>query len=510
MKKNIAISLEELLYYLMLSVLLFTKGIGLEEGSWLFRGCLMLGISFYCVKLAVGKYSFSQLIVMTVLVIWGISTFLITGTLGMFIYMLMITGMKNIPLKRVFKVGTWVWGGSFFLTTTLAIFFDRTGVRLVHEKLGMGPLIRESLGYTHPNVLHVTYIVLMLFVLYLCRERGKKIFTIIALLLIGDMYVFLYSVSYTGLLISFVALGIYFYFTYRKEIGSVEKLLIQLILPICLLMSIILPPLLSNEGIVYKMLNVAMNNRIWAIQTFFDMYPLTLFGMSSEGIKYSLDNSYVYALMSYGVSFLVIMPFVYFSMIRFFLKKDYRMELMVICTLLIGGLSEPYLFNTSIKNISVFLIGYFLFQQIRGEEKVTLGLIKNKVVEFNLEPKCNFKVLWQNVNKRQIVTAFLLIGVVSWFVVSMRYDGIDEVYADEKYCDCEGETVSLPKEIDDNKILYIGDISPNINYYYFNSENSKLIQIMNYRKKLSICLYVAGLGSIIAAGVSRIKRKVGE
>lgn len=27
---------------------------------------------------------------------------------------------------------------------------------------------------------------------------------------------------------------------------------------------------------------------------------------------------------------------------------------------------------------------------------------------------------------------------------------------------------------------------------------------------LSICLYVAGLGSIIAVGVSRIKRKVGE
>ena len=66
----------------------------------------------------------------------------------------------------------------------------------VHSKLGMGHIFRWSLGFTHPNILHITYLALCAFIVYeLADKYNWKHFI---LLMLGNGLVFLFSISYTG------------------------------------------------------------------------------------------------------------------------------------------------------------------------------------------------------------------------------------------------------------------------------------------------------------------------
>lgn len=480
------VSVEEILYYILFVIISFTKGVGLDEGSFLFRACLLAGIGLLGAKFMIGKYSLAEIVAAGLLGIWGVFTFRVTGSLGMFIYMIFIIGMKNVPVKRVFEVGAATWGTGMFFTAAAAVFGGRTGVRLVHEKLGMGPLLRESLGYTHPNVLHITYVVLMAFVLYLCgRQRGKKLACTIFLLLLGDLYVFIYSLSYTGLLISFVYLGAFFYFTYRTRMSKAEMVLIQCIVPVFLVVSIVFP-LLLEDGLFFRIINRILNSRVWAIRVFFDRYPVTLFGMSSEGMDFSIDNSYVSALMGYGVIPWCGMMIAYWFLIRECVKRNKRKELAIICAFLFAGLSEPFLFNSSIKNITVIFMGELLYEKLNGHKELFKPCVKmNKVFEV---PEISLK----DINIKSMGIGFLLSFMVVFAYRSIAADsGITAVYADESLCDCRGTTVTLPDTIETDKTIVIGEKNPDVNYYFFSGENSNLIDVMDLRKNISVSIYMA-------------------
>ena len=75
--------------------------------------------------------------------------------------------------------------------------------------------------------------------------------------------------------------------------------------------------------------------------------------------------------------------------------------------------------------------------------------------------------------------------------------GIEEVYADESICDCEGNTVLLYEIDESGKTIYIGGGQKAVRYYHFNNQNSNLITVMELRKRISISLYTACLGSLL-------------
>lgn len=492
------ITVEEILYYLLFSIIIFTKGVGLDEGSVLFRVCLLIGSCFLGTKFIIGKYSLAEIVVAGLLGIWGVINFKISGSLAMYIYIVLIVGMKNVPVKRVFQVGAVVWGICMLFSATAAVFAGRTGVRIVHEKLGMGPLLRESLGYAHPNVLHVTYVVLMAFVLYLCsQQRGKKLARTIFLLLLGDFYIFIYSLSYTGILFSFAYLVAFFYFTYRSRMSKIETVLIQCIVPMFLVVSIAFPMLVEYGGILYSIINGILNNRVWAIRVFFDQYPLTLFGMSSEGMLFSIDNSYVFALRGYGVIPWCGIMITYCFLIRECIKHNKREELAIICAFLFAGLSEPFLFNSSIKNITVIFIGELLYEKLKDQKVIFQPYAKmNKILNL---PDISIRA----VSIKAMGICSLILFIIAFTYMSITTSSkITAVYADEYHCDCQGTTVTLPDDIETDKTIIIGEKNPDINYYFFTRENSKLIDVMDIRENISVSIYVA----IIVGGIIYIIR----
>lgn len=496
---KVQVSLEEMLYYILFATILFTKGVGLDEGSLLFRSCLMLGLLLLAWKFLIGQYSIGEIVLAGILGIWGVFTFKVTGSLGMFIYVVLIIGMKNVSVRRVFAVGTIVWSACMLYTVTAAIFWGRTGARVVHEKFGLGPILRESLGYTHPNVLHITFILWMVFILYFCAGNKKKTFYAICLLLLGNVYIFMYSLSSTGILTVAVLLVLFFYFLRRKNFSRAELLVIQGMPILCTVFSIVFP-LAAGESMLYQIVNKIFNNRIWAIRTFFRFYNVTLFGGGNEGIDFSLDNSYINALNAYGAIPLILMTAAYTLLMRYCIKKNMRMELTIICTFLIAGISEPFLVNASIKNITVIFLGEFLYTAMRKENCAFKFLSKcNKTFLFSYDiwergREWLYKIKWKSV-----ACIIMAVGILCFLLFPLgNRPKINEVYIEEKWCwDIGGETMRLPDMSVMDGTQYIERISPDANYYYFTRENSHLIEIMDLRFRVSVSLYVAVIAGIL-------------
>lgn len=498
--KETDISLEELLYCMMFSLLLCLKGIGFDEGSNIFRIGLMIAIFLFIAKILIGKYAIRELTIIALVILWGILSFFHIGSLSILINALIILGMKNVSVSRVMKSGEVVWCICFISTVTAAIFFDRTGVQLVHEKLGLGPVIRESLGYSHPNVLHVTYIVLMAFVLYCCKK--ENIFRTIVLLLLGDAFVFMYSLSYTGLMISFLLIGMYIYFMYRSRISLLEKLLILSILPMCIIISTIIPYLIDSEGAIYLICNSILNNRIWAIKVFFHDYGINLWGQKILIDSFSLDNSYIYALAWHGAVFLIIMFIGYWLLIRNYLKWERRKELSVIITFLVAGLTEQFLFNSSIKNITFVFMGEVLFQLIKKDEKeISLVRHVNYLVPI---PQNWLKLInkrWIAVCQKRVTIYYICLNfIIILALFFLKTSPYNQVYVNEKLCDCSADLVSADQINDSENTLIIGKTTDDNRFYYFTNENSRLIWVQNIRYKISLSIYFSLLCEILFIG----------
>ena len=503
------ISLEEILYYVMFSLLISLKGLGLDEGSVLFRVGLVVALFLFGMKILIGKYSIKELVLIALGGVWGSFVFFNVGSLSILIYALIIFGMKNISVSKVMKVGMAVYSVCFFFTVTAAIFFNRPGVQLVHEKLGLGPILRESLGYTHPNVLHVTYIVLMAFVLYVCKK--ENVFKTIIGLMIGNAFVFIYSLSYTGLLISVIMIFVYLYFVYRKNISVIEKGLVKCILPLCICTSTIIA--YAVEGRIYEVLNKLLNNRVWAIKVFFDDFKLTALGEQILRSGFSLDNSYIYALAWYGVVFFIVVAIGYWLLIEKYLKEDKRRELAIIIAFLFAGMTEQFLFNASIKNITLVFIGDIIFRSIQ-ERNTELDLLSKYNRFWNISFN-KLIVAWEKVKKfnwKKILVNYLVVNVLVLgallFITTNRYE---RVYVNERMCDCNGEIVEKEDVFENHSTLVIGDRTTGEYYYYFNKENSNLIAVMDTRYKLSLSIYISIFitiaGGIIVGKIAESKKK---
>lgn len=120
---------EEIFYYLFFAIMLFAKGIGLYEGMKSFRLCIIAAFFCFVVKVCLTEHTVGELVQMLVLMAFGVLAYRNSGEMAAFIYVLVIAGMKHVPVKRVFKVGAAVWTGGIFFHYCIGFVKADTGSR---------------------------------------------------------------------------------------------------------------------------------------------------------------------------------------------------------------------------------------------------------------------------------------------------------------------------------------------------------------------------------------------
>lgn len=411
------IELAEIFFYVFFCSLLFAKGIGLYDGQLVFKVFLLTALVGWFCKQLLTKYSIAEAIGCILLVILGGVLYLNTHEKGALFCMLLITSMKGIDLQRTFKIGLVTWILSFGNMFFLSIFHIIDSPFKVHDKLGMGRIIRWNLGYAHPNVLHISYLVLVCFIVYLLGSRFKLRWFL--LLEAVNLYVFMYSLSSTGFLAVSVCLFLALYWSLRKKFCKVEQILIQLCLPVCILFSLAAPILLKEPlfGIVDRIVNTRLSLSQWFLLN----QPAKLLGVDTREIVTSLrtmDNSYVFAYITHGILFFVLIMIAYFVLIYWKTKKQDGVALCLIFSCLIAGITEPFLFNTSFKNLSLLFVGDMLFN---GKSKAKeYGIFEkwNKVISISL---LNIKRVFAEsiVSAKKYQKKLMLIAIIAGIMCSV-------------------------------------------------------------------------------------------
>lgn len=371
------LSVEEVLYFGFFILLSVVKGLGFYEGQKIFT--LFVIPAFLCVllKIFLSPYTKRQwamqilLLLLTAVVYWN------SREIGIFFVMFMILGMKNISVKKVFHTGLWVWS-LCSVALCLASFtrLEHTVYR-VSAKLGLGYVFRWSLGFTHPNILHITYLTICGLILYQLADRYR--FKHFCLLMLGNVVVFFYSISYTGFGIVTVLLIGGLYVTIRPRFCVLEKVAVNLILPVVLFFSFALPLMysLSNGAGILQKLNLLVNTRIAVASRFLVPECMSPFGVTMSYLAQiqfylPIDSSYVWLFIHYGVIPFVCFMAAYLVLIADYTKKQKNRELVLIICFLGAGLTEQLLFNTSFKNITWIFVGELLFRQKEEEKEYCL------------------------------------------------------------------------------------------------------------------------------------------
>ncbi|WP_051200223.1 glycosyltransferase family 4 protein [Butyrivibrio sp. FCS006] len=398
------VTIEELVYLAYFAVMLGAKAIGLYEGQFWYNVCLLIGGALFAVKILITKHSPAEYLLMILLMALGTVIYLQSGEKSLLIFLTMMFGVKNVSLDKVFKTGCVIWLTSFVSMYVLAVIGVIPERAFVLERYGWPPILRHSLGYPHPNTLHVTYFILCLLLLYSLRTLSRKyLIAISVVLMLGNCYVFLYSLSRNGFLISTLFIFLNLYFALREKRSRLEDTLIRLIFPISALVLIIFP--LIVKGNTFEILNRIFAGRFVFTRHFLTYEPLKLFGIREIPVPqshYVIDSSYIYLIFRLGLVAFVLYFIVMLWFVNDLIKNDMRAEMAVVLALTVGGINETYLFNQSFKNFIFLFLGLFMYGKMAAikakkpvvifEEILGFGIGKRMVAIPARDNKSNRKV----------------------------------------------------------------------------------------------------------------------
>ena len=368
------LTIEEIVFFAFYIILSVTKGLGFYEWQKMFILLIVPAFLFGLLKILISRYTKRQRTIVIILLLTTAIVCYESGEVGILFVMFTILGMKNISVDKVLRLGLWVWSICAVLLSVISYFMIEHTVYRIDSKLGLGYIFRWSLGFTHPNTLHSTYFALCAYIIYNLRERfGFKQFI---LLMLGNILVVFYSVSYTGFAFVAILLMGGIYVSLRPRFCLLEKMIVNLALPFFLYVSFALPLMLYSSGRIQQ-LNQILNTRIYLANIYLQPECMSPFGVRMSYLSQirsylSIDNSYIWALVHYGVIPFVLFILAYFVLIFDYSRRQKIRELLLIVCFLGVGYMEPLLFNTSFKNITLLFLGELLFRQKEGAEEYCL------------------------------------------------------------------------------------------------------------------------------------------
>lgn len=473
-KKIEKVHVSELCFYLFFGLLFWVKGAGFYDGQKIFNLLFVAAVLFWCGKMALTNFSKAEWVAL--IAILGISTivYLNTREKGILLCSMMILAMKNMDIQKVMRTALWAYALSFVPMTVLTSSHLMYSPSKIHLRPIFGYMIRWGLGYVHPNVAHVSYLIFSMLVVYARKEKvsWKECFV----LMVGNVFVFIFTVSQTGCLVTTLFLGLIFYRILRKEFCKVEYVAGMLVFPASLIVSLVFPVVL--KGRMFDIFNKLLNTRLRLSQIFLTGGNLSLLGKKIEITNnISMDNSFVFAFMNYGIlAFILLMVGILWMMITY-VKEKRDIELIIVICIIIAGITEPFLFNSSFKNIMLLFIGESIFRRKEKEMGILSSL--DKILDLPLY-KLSFDKGLHSIKKQHVIKA-LVAGMVAAVIVTGVYAYAGEVpttyIARRENCQVfEQESIFLTEE----------DVK--------NLDDS--VRVMDYKDSQTEMIEFTGLGNI--------------
>lgn len=352
-----------MLVYIFINTLF--KAIGFDSSNIFYLIFFFLSLIPLSIKLINTKYEKNEKIFIIISLILGAITFCVTTKPTFLITVLTIIGLKNIDVKKMLKAILNIRVITFITITTLAIlgFIDK-GEMIMWRNNVMD--IRFSLGYLHPNSLHLSlFLIIALFILCYYKKLKPKHY---GFMIMANIITYGFSVSRTGLITTFLLIILAFITTLKQE--KTNKYIINSCnyVYIILLVLSILTSLLFPYSHIIENLSAILNGRIEYGAKFIQKYGITLFGSNLNNENMIIDNSYLYMLIQYGIAGLSYFSFLFWNLIKKIKENIHIEEAIVVIMIFIYMFTESFVANIFM-NIILLLV------------TIPYGKQENKVVE---------------------------------------------------------------------------------------------------------------------------------
>lgn len=431
MKNQIEIQLSELLYYIFLVLMFLLKGFGLYDGQLIYKLVFMAAMLCIVFKLALSEYTVKEWLIIIITGILAVIINRCSGEKGVLICYAVIVGMRGILLKRVMQIGAAIYGVSMLIMVTYyGVFLDQS-VCLEGIRMGVAAVPRYGMGYPHPNTFHVTYLVVCALIIYCIGEKLN--WKHVLLLMAGNVYTFIYSMSYTATFTTAMLILLAWYVVKRKELSKAEYGITALAFPAVFFVSVLAPFVLpGNIKEILKSNLYTVYHRIELAEQYVTKENVSLFGKQAAEVitgSYSVDNSFLYCLLFGGVLFFAVMMLLYIYLMYRLIKEKRNIELVITCVFLVEAIMEPYLFNTSFKNITLFFVGSVLW---KNKDCLTkkIRILKDREICLNCTGWSLYSSKIQEcwcINKKNVLGAGCAAGVIALviFVAAKPLDSND-------------------------------------------------------------------------------------
>ena len=379
----------ELVYLLYFALMLFARGIGLVEGGALYSASIVAGMLLFGLKVLATEHSLMEIAWMAALLALSAAVYASSGEKGLLFYMTMALGIKGVRTERAFTAGLIAWGSAFLALTVLSLAGVVNEAYTVHNKYRVLYIGRHTFGYPHPNVLHMSYLVLAAFVIWLAAQRGRRALRIwSAVMMAGNAYIFLYSVSMTGVIITALYIALALWLAERSAAAEAAGegpypgkkhraagIAMTLLQPACAVF-ILGVPLLIHGTRAYAVLDRVFNRRIGYTYEYLTRFPMPLFGVSSwveAETGHATDSAYLYAWVHLGVIAFAVLMVLTFLTVRDCARRGDTAALAMLLSFAVCGVAEQFLYNIGYKNITFLFIGEYLFRRSAAAEAALTG-----------------------------------------------------------------------------------------------------------------------------------------
>lgn len=358
------ISIAEVVYFLYFGIMFGAKACGLYEGMLIYNISILAGMLLFGLKVLLTEHTLLEYIVMALLLIMCLLVYMNTGEKGLLFYMTLMLGMKRVSLARMEKWAATIVGLCFTALSFLSItgIIDGKHTTSANRFFG-GELLRHYLGYPNCNVTHTTFVILLMLIVLVRGYRGKKDLIITSVFLYAiNIYIYIYTMSTTGLIASTVFFVALLYAYRRETICNVDRALLLLLYPLCMFVSIGLPLLIKGD--LFWELDSILHNRMNYPHYWLTHEPVTPFGVrfgEAPNTDYYIDSSFLYSFLQLGVIPCIILTALMLGMIYNLIKQNRRTEVAIFTALCVLGLSDPFFYNLAYKNILFLFIGDMFF-----------------------------------------------------------------------------------------------------------------------------------------------------
>lgn len=491
---------EELCYYIYFSLLLGVRALGFVEGEPVYTAVFTISVLAFVLKIFLSKETFREYLITAVFIGISGAVYLVTGEKGLILHFILMLGMKHIPVRRVMKISLVITSIAFAGNVILS----RTGVireMYYFQDRGNGGDVRHALGYPHPNTAQSWSVFLVMLLMYLSGRSFSKYLRAATFAVLIELYTYLYTGSRTGFLVALFCIVLQGIVVLRGRIDGFGAFLAYLSYPVAAAVSLALP-LLSDVPVVQRFLlshgtiNARNNMMIYRWQT---LHRPHLFGARFDYIAepYGIDNSYSYLLLNLGIAAFTIISVLFVWYIHKMIRGQYIEEFPLVLGLLLYGMTEPFLFNLSTRNLIFIFAGKTLFEALKQK-----GMTGGSVFRENKDEPDNAKRYYLS------LLAFAAAAAAVCLIYSCTVKKPSSVYMDTNLTEIETEQNIPPVFLAEDEVEELknqGDIF--IGYHDSETpmyEYKGVAPVNEYRRHMMN--YAVPAGIIAAMGMSILYR----